>query len=63
MCSIKVFFRLIKRCRGDLKNSYKDFILYFYEIRELVHFLNSNNLEIKNATKIAKKRLLWMEKL
>lgn len=49
--------------RGDLKNSYKDFILYFYETREIVRFLNSNNLEIKNATKIAKKRLLWMEKL
>ena len=49
--------------KGDLKNSYKDFILYFYETRELIRFLNSNNLEIKNATKIAKKRLLWMEKL
>lgn len=49
--------------KGDLKNSYKDFILYFYETREIVRFLNSNNLEIKNATKIAKKRLLWMEKL
>jgi hypothetical protein len=56
---ISKFYYLLK---GDSKNSFKDFVLYFSEIKELVHFLRTDEIKIVNAKNIAKKRLLWMEK-